>query len=133
MKKFDKHYTTIQISQGTKEKLLSLKLTPGETYENILLRMLFLNLGNREIMYEVSHNDIKVKVIVDWGGDFANIKFLDDEGNWKYNFHKLESMSDEEFLFFKNIFEHSNLLSNFSVLSFDESIPFGDVLLKRIS
>lgn len=69
--------STIQVTDKTKQKLRNLKLTPSETYENIILRLLEKNgedkMDKREITLNLhEEEDLKKGELVHWtSSEFA--------------------------------------------------------------
>ena len=128
-------YTNIQISEKNKHRLKMLALTPSESYENIILRLINVRLGNRSIIYKVLYNDISVECKVDWGSDELNIQWLNDNNNWVKELPtSFNGVTDDEWSDFrKYVLKRKSLVSNLSVLEYDEEIVLGDLVLKRIS
>ena len=128
-------YTNIQISEKNKHRLKMLALTPSESYENIILRLMNVRLGNRSIIYKVLYDDISVECKVDWGSDELNIQWLNDNDDWVKEFPtRFNGVSDDEWSDFrKYVLKRKSLVSNLSVLEYDEEIVLGDLVLKRIS
>ena len=52
-KKKINNFSSIRISEDSKNRLKALALTPHESYENIILRLTHVNLGNRKIKYKI--------------------------------------------------------------------------------
>ena len=128
-------YTNIQISEKNKHRLKMLALTPSESYENIILRLINVRLGNRSIIYKVLYDDISVECKVDWGSDELNIQWLNDNNDWVKELPtSFTGVSDDEWSDFrKYVLKRKSLVSNLSVLEYDEEIVLGDLVLKRIS
>ena len=128
-------YTNIQISEKNKHRLKMLALTPSESYENIILRLINVRLGNRSIIYKVLYDDISVECKVDWGSDELNIQWLNDNDDWVKELPtSFNGVTDDEWSDFrKYVLKRKSLVSNLSVLEYDEEIVLGDLVLKRIS
>ena len=133
-----KNFSSIQVSNESKARLKALALTPRESYENIILRLLKVKLGNREICYTIESrclDDCSIECVVDWGSDSANIRFKNFDGDLKFRFPV--SYGDVDVGVWSDfrdcVLGSDNLLSNLSVLDVDECIVFGDLLLKRVS
>lgn len=79
-----RNFSSIQVSNETKQELKALALTESETYENIILRLLEKQIGKvpHEIRYNISSKDYPfgVDFIVDWNSPVANLTFLDGDG-----------------------------------------------------
>lgn len=135
LQKMTGKYTNIQISEKNKHRLKMLALTPSESYENIILRLINVRLGNRSIIYKVLYDDISVECKVDWGSDELNIQWLNDNDDWVKELPtSFTGVSDDEwFDFRKYVLKRKSLVSNLSVLEYDEEIVLGDLVLKRIS
>ena len=129
-----KDYTNIKISERNKHRLKMLALTPSESYENIILRLLTVRLGNRNICYNISQDNVNINCSVNWGSDEINIQWLNDKGKWVTTFPTtFKDVDDEVWLDFRNnVLTRKSLVSNLSVLDYDEEIVFGNLLLKRI-
>ena len=128
------NFTSIQISRESKVRLRSLALTPRESYENILLRLLDAKLGGRELFYNIrslSFPDCSLDCVVDWGSDVENIMFLDGNNVRKFRVpvSGVEGWSE----FREAIMGLGNLINILAILEFDEEIRAGDLVLKRIS
>lgn len=139
-KRSPRNYSSIQISKKNKDKLQALALTPRESYENIILRLLNVKLGNRVIEYLICSKDneeCNVKCMIDWGSGVENIKFMNGVGLWKFrlskdNIHK-GIVSDEEWgVFVDGVEGFGSLISNLAVLDYDESMVVGGFVLKRL-
>ena len=128
-------YTNIQISEKNKHRLKMLALTPSESYENIILRLMNVRLGNRSIVYKVLYDDISVECKVDWGSDELNIQWLNDNDDWVKEFPtSFTGVTDDKWSDFrKYVLKRKSLVSNLSVLEYDEEIVLGDLVLKRMS
>lgn len=130
-----RNYSTIQISSETKYRLKSLALTPRESFENILLRLLDAKLNGRELKYNIrdkKHGKYNINAVVDWGSDVENIMFVDKQEELRQNIPRQE-YDDSWSEFFDKVEELKNIVGMFSVLEFDEEIRAGDLILKRIS
>ena len=140
-KRMPRNFSSIQISKKNKDKLQALALTPRESYENIILRLLNVKLGNRCIEYMIcdkDNRDCSVVCVIDWGGDSENIKFMNGDGVFKFrlsdeNIHSVDCVSDEEWeCFVDGVNGFDNLINNLAVLDYDESMVVGDFVLKRL-
>ena len=133
-----KNFSSIQVSNRSKERLKALALTPRESYENIIIRLLNVKLGG-EIIYNISsvHNpDCSVDCVVDWDSDKENIMFFNSFGDRKFIFPKsFDGVDDGDWCRFRDyVLEHmGGLIGNLSVLDLGESIRFGFLVLKRVS
>ena len=135
-----RNYSSIQVSNETKTRLKSLSLTPRESYENIILRLLDAKLGNREIKYNIRSSEdksINVDAIVDWGSESENIMFFDKKGIRKYRVPLYEGTDDEKQegwdKFRDDINNLDNLVNIVAILEYDDEIRAGDLVSKRIS
>ena len=133
-----KNYSSIQVTKTTKDRIKALALTPNESYENILLRLLNVKLGNREIKYNIHDNKTGCSIvcIVDWGGDSKNMKFENEWGVGKFRFpHSFKGFSDDLWNEFQDKVSNAGdaLFFNLQVLNVDESINFGDLVLTRLN
>ena len=126
--------TTIKISKESKMRLKELALTPTESYEHIILRLLDVKLGGRELDYLISdkHSDHSLKVKVDWGKSEENILFYDHRGELHFSIPEL-GFDDDWVKFQEYVSGLSNLINILAVLEYDESIDAGEVVLKRVS
>ena len=133
-----KNFSSIQVSQRSKERLKALALTPRESYENIIIRLLNVKLGG-EIRYNIccrSNPVCSIDCVVDWDGDMENIMFFNGDGERKFIFPKsFRNVGKDEWCRFREyvLGHRSNLIGNLSVLDLGESIGFGCLVLKRIS
>ena len=134
----ERNYTSIQISNDTRDKIRELGLTPNETYESILQRMLDSKLSSREIEYLIRNNDedCNLKAVVDWGLPEENIKFYDKDGNCRDEI-PLYQFDDNDFQmkwdsFVSTVRNLSNLVKILAVLEKGESIRTDDVILSRL-
>ena len=128
-----RNYTTIHVSNETKYRLKGLALSPTESYENIILRLLHVKLHGREIDYMISdkHSKLQLKVRVDWGKDEKNILYYDSDGDLKFNMPKSDDPDWETFT--GHIKKLDNLVNILAVLEETESIDGGEVILERLS
>lgn len=134
VKKDASNYTTIQISKESKLRLKALSLTPNESYENILLRLLDAKLGGRELFYNIQSLvflDCSIDCVIDWGSDVENIMFLNREGLRKFNVPDYDVEGWGEFK--EAILGLDNLINILAILEFGEEIRAGNLVLKRIS
>lgn len=134
----DRNYTSIQVSNDTRDKIRELGLTPNETYESILQRLLESKLSSREINYLIRNNDedCNLKAVVDWGLPSENIKFYDKDGNVGEEI-PLYQFDDVEFQkkwdsFVNTVHSLDNLVKILAVLEKGESIRTDDVILSRL-
>lgn len=136
-------FTTIRVSTKTKENLRALRLTEGESYENIIIRLMESKIGKLEtIRYRLSSKDypFSVDYLIDWGSESKNLCFLDGDDN-EYNEVPLENLSfgkDDKlyppWLQFKDYVEGlDNLVRISSVLEFDDTLDVGFGVLRRLS
>ncbi len=127
-----RNYTTIQVSNETKHRIKSLAISPTESYENIILRLLDTKLHGREINYLIkdknSNHELKVKI--DWGKNEKNILYYDTDGDLKF---KIPTKDDEKWeTFTKNIKKLTNLINILASLDENENIDAGELTLYRI-
>lgn len=133
-KKEVSNFTSIKVSKESKVRLKALALTPRESYENILLRLLDAKLGGRELFYNIrslSFPDCCIDCVVDWGADSENIMFIGGGGvrRFRVPVFELEGWSE-----FRDAIDGlDNLVNILAILEFDEEIRAGDLVLKRIS
>lgn len=135
----ERNYTSIQVSKETRDQLRELGLTPNESYENILKRLLDSKMSGREIEYIVQDmsQDCNIKAVVDWGASEHNqcVKFYDKEGNCTESIPQY-AFDDKEFQikwddFVSAIEGLDNLLNILAVLESGESIQAGNLILSR--
>jgi hypothetical protein len=131
-----KRVSSIQVSSETRERLRALALTPQETYENILLRLMNVKLPNSRVVEYVIESDVslcKIKCMVEWK-DEPVIRF-DRDGVWKFRFpDSCSGFDDSDWCVFRDLVLGSdNLLNNLRILDVDERIVFGDLVLSRVS
>ncbi len=127
-----RNYTTIQVSNETKHRIKGLAISPTESYENIILRLLDTKLHGREINYLIkdknSNHELKVKV--DWGKSEKNILYYDTDDDLKF---KIPTKDDEKWeTFTKNIKKLTNLINILASLDENENIDAGEMTLYRI-
>ena len=134
-----RNYSSIQVSTETKSRLKALSLTPNESFENIILRLVDTKLGGREIKYNITNRDgsCSIDTVVDWGSESENIMFFDNKGIRKYRvpvykFDDKDSQSDWD-KFRDEINGLNNLVNILSILEYGEEIRAGELILKRIS
>lgn len=134
-----RNYSSIQVSGETKSRLKALALTPNESFENIILRLLDAKLGGREIKYQIRNldSDCNIKASVDWGLEKENILFIDKEGDRKFTIptYTFENQSFQEKWdkFVKDIEELENIVKILAILEYGEEIRAGDIILQRIN
>lgn len=134
----ERNYTSIQVSNDTRDKIRMLGLTPNETYEQILQRLLDSKMGSREINYLIRNSDetCNLKAVVDWGLPEENIKFYDKDGNCSEHL-PLYDFDDKDFQvkwdgFLGHVRSMDNLVKILAVLEHGESIKTGDIILTRL-
>lgn len=134
-----RNYSSIQVSGETKSRLKALALTPNESFENIILRLLDAKLGGREIKYTIRNidSDCNIKATVDWGLEKENILYIDKEGDRKFEIPTY-SFENETFQkkwdkFVEDINSLENLINILAILEYGEKIRTGDIILERIS
>ena len=134
-----RNYSSIQVSTETKSRLKALSLTPNESFENIILRLVDTKLGGREIRYNIRNSDdtCSIDSVVDWGSESENIMFFDKKGIRKYRvpvytFDDSELQGDWD-KFRDEISGLDNLVNILSILEYGEEIRAGSLVLKRIS
>lgn len=134
-----RNYSSIQVSGETKSRLKALALTPNESFENIILRLLDAKLGGREIKYQIRNldSDCNIKASVDWGLEKENILFIDKEGDRKFEI-PIYSFENETFQekwdkFVEDINSLDNLVKILAILEYGEEIRAGDIILQRIN
>lgn len=133
-----RNYSSIQVSGETKSRLKALALTPNESFENIILRLLDAKLNGREIKYLIRNldSDCNIEASVDWGLEQENILFFDKDGDRKFNVPEYE-FDDKIFqskwdTFVKDIKNLENLVNILSILEYGEQIRAGNLVLSRI-
>lgn len=135
----ERNYTSIQVSKETRDQLRELGLTPNESYENILVRLLDSKMGGREVEYILQdmNADCNVKAVVDWGASADNqcVKFYDKDGNCSEAMPNY-TFDDKDFQVkwdeFKNSVENlQNIMNILAILESGESIRAGDIVLSR--
>lgn len=128
-----RNYTTIQVSNETKHRIKGLALSPTESYENIILRLLDTKLHGREITYLIKdkHSENELKVKIDWGKTERNILYYDEDGDLKFKIPVKKD--DEEWdVFKKNIQKLKNLINILAILDENQNIDAGEVELYRL-
>lgn len=140
-------YTTIRLTKETKALLDKEKLTIGESYENIILRLLDDKNKGEDIMseecyYSIERDDCKVSYIIEWTDEEGELFFLDD-ANQRCTLDDLHiSFVDkdfqkeyDEFLLIINHISESelNLLDYSADLEVEETIKVLGLTIKRIS
>lgn len=134
----ERNYTSIQISNDTRDKIKLLGLTPTESYESILQRLLESKIGSRELHYLIRNadEDCNLKAVVDWGLPNENIKFYDKDGNCTEHI-PLYDFDDKDFQikwdgFVESVNRLDNLVKILAVLEAGESIRTDDIILSRL-
>lgn len=134
-----RNYSSIQVSGETKSRLKALALTPNESFENIILRLLDAKLNGREIKYLIRNlkSDCNITAVVDWGLEKENILFYDKEGDMKFTIPTY-TFDDKNFQtkwdkFTKDIEELDNLINILAILEYGEEIRAGELILARIN
>lgn len=133
-----RNYSSIQVSGETKSRLKALALTPNESFENIILRLLDAKLNGREIKYLIRNidSDCNITATVDWGLDKENILFQDKDGDMKFDIPNY-TFEDKHFqtkwdAFTNNIKELDNLINILAILEYGDEIRAGELILSRI-
>ena len=127
------------MTRETKNRLKGLKVTPTETFEHVLLRLLNVKLKGRELSYKITdkHSNHFIYVKVDWGNPEQNILYYLEEDNLKseipYQVFDDDILMDQWLSFVKNIKELDNLFYILAVLDSDESINAGELNICRLS
>lgn len=137
----ERNYTSIQISKETRDRIKELALSPNESYENILIRLLESKLASKEVEYllQNSSEDCNVKAVVDWNDvadDNPSVKFYDKNGDCSSNV-PVYVFDDKDFQLkwdeFRDTIESlENIVSILAVLGDGESISTGDIVLSRL-
>lgn len=134
-----RNYSSIQVSGETKSRLKALALTPNESFENIILRLLDAKLGGREIKYLIRNldSDCNIRASVDWGLEKENILFIDKKGDMKfeipsYTFEN-EAFQKKWDKFVEDINSLENMVNILSILEYGEEIRAGNIILERIN
>lgn len=134
----ERNYTSIQVSNDTRDKIKLLALTPNESYEQILQRVLDSKIGSRELHYLIRNvdEDCNLKAVVDWGLPQENIKFYDKDGNCGEGI-PLYDFDDKDFQvkwdsFVESVNGLDNLVKILAVLEAGESIRTDDIILSRL-
>lgn len=134
-----RNYSSIQVSGETKSRLKALALTPNESFENIILRLLDAKLGGREIKYLIRNldSDCNIHASVDWGLEKENILFFDKQGDRKfeiptYSFDN-KTFQEKWDKFVTDIKGLENLVNILAILEYGEEIRAGDIILQRIN
>ena len=137
MEEEGRNFTSIQVSKETRDKIRELALTPNESYEQILRRVLETK-GSREIEYLIHNNekDCNLKAVVDWALPDENIKFYDKDGGCDSSI-PLYQFDDKDFQvkwdsFIASVSGLDNLVKILSVLKDGESIKADDLILSRL-
>ena len=124
-------YSTIQVTNETKHRLKALKLTPKESYENIIIRLLDVRLDGRLIKYKISSIDKRftLECSVDWVSDDGSLLFYDDEVG-VYDAPPMRNISGWDF-FVGEIYELDNLVNILAVLEEGDDIRANGLVLSR--
>lgn len=132
--------TTIRLSESTKQRLNSLRYSPAETYENIILRLLESKVGMDEakyLLYDTKCKNCWVKFVIDWSVPERNIKYFDRNSDDLldevpvYNYKDVEEQ--ERWIGFKDIVEDlDNIYGMAAILESGQSLHLGDLILKRL-
>ena len=132
-----RNYSSIQVSGETKSRLKALALTPNESFENIILRLLDAKLNGREIKYTIRNieSDCNITAVVDWGLEKENILFYDKDGDMKFNVPNYK-FEDKGFqtkwdTFAENIKNLDNLVNILAILEYGDEIRAGELILSR--
>ena len=132
-----RNYSSIQVSGETKSRLKALALTPNESFENIILRLLDAKLNGREIKYSIRNidSDCNIMAVVDWGLEKENILFYDKDGDMKFNVPNYK-FEDKGFqtkwdTFVENIKNLENLINILAILEYGDEIRAGELILSR--
>lgn len=125
-------YSTIQVSKATKSRLKALKLTPSESYENIIVRLLDVRLDGRELFYRIDSKDkrFSLRCSVDWGSDDCNILFYDNFGGVFTEPPMLDV--DGWGVFLEEVNGLDNLVNILAILDEGDSIRANGLLLTRV-
>lgn len=138
------NFTTIRVSNKTKERLRALRLTEGESFENIIIRLMESKIGKLPgvIRYKISSKDypFSIEYIIDWDSESKNLYFLDGDEN-KYTSVPTENITIgkgdklyEPWLGFKKFVDGlDNLIGMSAVLEAGESIDVIVGVLKRLN
>lgn len=140
-------YTTIRLTKETKALLDKEKLTIGESYENIILRLLDDKNKGEDIMseeyyYTIERDDCKVSYVIEWTDEEGELFFLDDTnqrctlGDLHISFIDKDFQKEyDEFLLIINHISESelNLLDYSADLEVEETIKVLGLTIKRIS
>lgn len=135
-----KRFSTITISVDTKEKLKQLRLTAGETYENIILRLLSpkIGLGIGEARYQLQSKKypIILDIIMDWDDKDINMYYVDDGcmvdevPTKEFDTEELTNGWDE----LKTFVADGKVLGSFcAILDVDERMDLNDYVLVRLA
>ena len=135
-----KNFSSIQLSNETKQRLKTLALSETETYENIILRLLEKEIGKvpYEIRYNISSKDYNfgVDFVVDWSSPVENLSFLDGDGV-KFNHVPttnlpcIDGLGDEWLVFKEWVEGLDNLLEWCAILDDGAVVDLDGGVLKR--
>lgn len=132
-------YTSIQVTRETKNRLKGLKVTPTETFEHVLLRLLDCKLKGRELSYKIAdkHSRHFIYVKVDWGSPEQNILYYLKEDELHSSIPD-KVFNDDVLMnawlnFVENIKGLDNLFYILAVLDSGDSIDAGDLSISRLS
>ena len=135
------------LTKETKALLDKEKLTIGESYENIILRLLDDKNKGEDIMseecyYTIERDDSKVRYVIEWTDEKGELFFLDDTnqrctlGDLHISFIDKDFQKEyDEFLLIINHISESelNLLDYSADLEVEETIKVLGLTIKRIS
>lgn len=131
--------TTIRLSNSTKQRLNSLRYSPGETYENIILRLLESKVGMDEaqyLLYDTKCDNCWVKFVIDWNIPERNIRYFNRNKELVdevpvYNYKDVNEQ--ERWLRFKSSVEAlTNIFAMAAILEVGQSLHIGELILKRL-
>lgn len=131
--------TTIRLSESTKQRLNSLRYSPSETYENIILRLLESKVGMEEaqyLLYDTKCKNCWVKFVIDWNIPERNIKFFNRKKELVdelpiYNYE--DAAEQERWLKFKDVVDNlNNIYAMAAILEKGQSLHLGELILKRL-
>ena len=122
--------STIKISESTKVRLKSLAIVEGESYEQIILRLLDVKLNGQCIDYSISYNNISVKCVIDWSAKKENILFYNNDGLSR---NIVYDGDDENYkCFVDKVNGCVNLINILAILEDGERIVVDGLVLERL-
>ena len=131
--------STIRLSERTKARLRALRVSPGESYENVILRLLETKIGAEQaeyVLYKEDCDNCWVKLVIDWNAPDKSIEFLSRDGVLVsgvplYNFEDAGVQLAWN-MFKEDVEDLDNLYSMCAILDEGQILHLGDICLRRL-